>query len=78
MAYTCTIKAGNYRENSIFANSVKIYICVGKNPGLGHDLPISENDRVILAFRDGFNFHETSHMRSFAKIKSSRKFSKIQ
>ena len=39
-----------------------------KNSRLRQDLPISINDRVILPFREGL------HMRSFAKIKPSRKF----
>ena len=43
-----------------------------------HDLPISVNDRVISPIREGLIFHETSHMRSFAKIKLSRKFQNLQ
>ena len=35
---------------------------------LGHDLPTSVNNIVISR---GFYFHETSHRRSFAKIKPS-------
>ena len=31
-----------------------------------------------FAISRGFYFHETSHMRSFAKIKSSRKFPNLQ
>ena len=38
------------------------------------DLPISIMDRVVLQFREGLIFYKTSHTRSFAKIKSSRKF----
>ena len=49
--------------NFIFANSVKRHICDANNSRLGHDLPISVNDRL-----KGLYFHETSHMRSFAKI----------
>ena len=69
-------KYGNFRENFIFANSFKRHICDVKNSRLGHDLPISVNDRVISAFLggEGGYFHETSHMRSFVKIKPSRKF----
>ena len=44
-----------------------------KNSQVGHDLPISVKDIVISPFHEGF-FHETSHMRSFAKIKASPKF----
>ena len=34
----------------IFANIVKRHICDIKNTQLGHDLPMSVNDRVILPF----------------------------
>ena len=63
--YFC--KFGNFRENFIFANSIKSHICQVKISRLGHDSPISLNDRVISR---GFYFHETSHVRSFAKIKN--------
>ena len=46
-----------------------------KKSQLWHDLPLSVNDIMISPFRKDFHFHETSHMRSFAKIKPSRKFS---
>ena len=58
-------KSGNFRENFIFAKS---HICGDKNSRQGHDLCISR----------GFYFHDTSHMRSFAKIKPSRKFPNLQ
>ena len=60
-------KFGNFREHFIFANSVKRDICHIKNSRLGHDIPTSVNDSDIAISR-GFYFHETSHMRSFAKI----------
>ena len=41
------------------------------------DLPTSVNDRAISSFREGFYFQETS-LRSFAKIKPSRKFPNLQ
>ena len=69
---------GNFRENFIFANSIKIHISGVKYSRLRQDLPISIIDKVILPFSRGFYFHETSHMRSFAKIKSSRKFPNLQ
>ena len=47
---------GNFRENFIFANSIKRHISDVKNSRLGQDLPISKNDRVILPFREGFIF----------------------
>ena len=68
-------KFGNIREVFIFANSVKRHICDVKILRLGLGLLISVNERVISP---GFYFHETSHMRSFAKIKPSRKFTNLQ
>ena len=47
-------KFGNFRENIIFANSVKRHICDVKNLLPWHDLPISVNDRVISPFREDF------------------------
>ena len=45
---------------------------------LGHNLPISVNDRVITPFHKGFIFIKLCirkvSMQSFAKIQSSRKF----
>ena len=71
---------GNFRENLIFAKSIKIHISVVKNSRLRQDLPISVNDRVILPFREGFIFTKLRicYMRSFAKINSSWKFSNLQ
>ena len=57
----------NFRENFIFANSIKRHICHAKILRLGHDLPISDNDRVISR---GFYYHETSHVRSFVNIRN--------
>ena len=45
-----------FRENFIFANSVKRHICGVKNSRQGHNLSISVNDRVISAFREDFIF----------------------
>ena len=69
---------GNFRENFIFANSIKMHISDVKNSRLRQDLPLSINDRVILPIHEGFYFHKTSLMPSFAKIKSSRIFSNLQ
>ena len=66
-------KFENFRENFIFANGVKRHICDVKNLRQRQDLPISVNHRVISPFHEGF-FHETSHMRSFNKIKPSQKY----
>ena len=49
-------KFGNFRENFIFANSVKSHICDVKNSRLWHDLPISVKDRMISPFREGYIF----------------------
>ena len=50
----CT--SGNFRENFIFANSVKRHIYDVKYSRLGHDFSISVNDRVISPFREEFVF----------------------
>ena len=50
----------NFRENLIFANSVKRHSCDAKNSRLVHDLPISVIDGVISR---GFYFQETLHMK---------------
>ena len=44
-----------------------------KNSRVRQDLLISINDSDFAILR-GFYFHETSHMRCFAKINPSRKF----
>ena len=40
----------------IFVKSDKRHICDVKNSRLGHDLPVSVKDRVILPFCDGLIF----------------------
>ena len=50
---------GNFRENFIFANSIKRHISDVKNSRIRQDLPLSINDRVILPFREFF-FREVS------------------
>ena len=45
-------KFWNFRENFIFAKSIKRHICDVKNSRLGHDLPTSVKDIVISPFRD--------------------------
>ena len=49
-------KFGNFCENFIYANWTKRHICDVKSLPLGHDLPISVNNRVISPFREGFIF----------------------
>ena len=67
-------KFGNFRENFIFANSVKRHICEIKNSRLGHDLLYQKIDRVISPFCEGLICTKLR----FAKIKPSRKFSNLQ
>ena len=69
-------KLGNFRENFIFANSVKRHICHGKKSRLGHNLNTSVNDRVICHFTR-VNFHETSQLRSFCENKTLEKISEF-
>ena len=66
-------KFGNFRENFIFANSVKRHICDAQNLRLRHDLPISVTNSVVLLFREGFIFAklricEVSRKKNLAKI----------
>ena len=70
-------KPGNFRGNFIFAKSLKKEICDVKNSQLSHDLPISKRQCDFTISRGSY-FHETLHMRSFAKIKPSRKFPNLQ
>ena len=55
-------------------NSIKSHISDVKKLRLWQDFPISINNRVILPFCEGFIFTK----RSFATIKSSRKFPNLQ
>ena len=64
-------KSGNFRENFIFAYSVKIHICDSKKSGLGHDLPISVNDRVISAFGEDFIFTKPKPLEKKFRIYST-------
>ena len=52
----CDCKFRNGRDNFIFGNSIKRHICDIKNWGLGHDLPISVNGRVVAPFCESFIF----------------------
>ena len=59
-------KSGNFCQSFILANSVERHICDVKNFQLGHDLPISVNDILILLFREDFiftNFHQSKLLR---------------
>ena len=66
-------KFGNFRENLIFASSIKRHICEVRNSRLGHDIPISGNGRVILPFREGFNFTKLA----YAKFRENKTLAKI-
>ena len=54
-------KSRNFCENFIFANSFKRHICDVKNSGLGHDLAISTNDRLIMSFPKDFIFSNSAY-----------------
>ena len=71
-----TINSKIFSRDFIFANSIKRHICDVRNSRLGHDIRISVNNRVILPFREGFNFTKL-RMRSFAKIKTLAKNSEF-
>ena len=53
-------KSGNFRENFIFANSVKRHSCAAKNSRLVHYLPITVIDGVISPFCGDFIFTKLS------------------
>ena len=74
MAIYC--RFGNFRENFIFANSIKRHISDVKKSRLRIELPIPGQSYFAIA--RGFYCHESSHMQSFMKIKSSRKFPHLQ
>ena len=64
----CWIRQHRYFKECLCANTIstvnsEIFAnCDVKESRLGHDLPISVNDRVILSFLEDFIFHEISHM----------------
>ena len=49
-------KFGIFRENFIFANSVKRHICHAQSSRKRHDLNVSINNRLNSLFREGFIF----------------------
>ena len=66
-------KFENFRENYIFSKSFKSHICDIKNLRLGHDLPISVNDRVIvqiarILFSRNFPYAKFSENKNLTKI----------
>ena len=66
---------GNFRDNFIFANSIKRHITCSdvKNSQLRQDLPISINDRVILPFREALFSRNFSN----AKFRENKVLAKI-
>ena len=64
---------GNFRENFIFANSIKRYISDVNNLRLRQNLPISINDRVILPFREVL----FSRNFAYAKFRENKVLAKI-
>ena len=59
-----TVNLEIFRDNFIFANSVKRHICDAKNSRLTHNFHISVNDNVISPFCEDF---------IFTKLRFSRK-----
>ena len=49
-------KFGNFREDFVFANSIKRHFCDVRNSRLVHYIIVSVNDRAVVPFREGFNF----------------------
>ena len=70
-------KFGNFRENIIFANSVKRHICDVKNLRLRHDLPISVND-TDFAISRGFYFTKYAKFREYKTLAKIRIYSIIE
>ena len=65
--------SGNFRENLIFANSVKRHTCDVKISRLGHDLPITVIDSVIsrfarISFSRNFAYAKFHENKTLAKI----------
>ena len=61
---------GNFRENSIFANNVKIHILRLSKFATRAWLTYISKRKSDLAISREFYFHQTSHMQSLAKIKT--------
>ena len=63
----------------IFANNIKrhIHICDFRNSRLGHEIPISENYRVIWLFHEGFIFTKLHICAKFRENKTLAKISEF-
>ena len=70
-------KSGNFRENFVFANSVKKHICDVKMSRLRHVLSALVDGKVISPFLAGFIFTKLRNVK-FCEIKPSRKFPNLQ
>ena len=66
---------GNFRENFIFANSIKRHISDVNNLRLRQNLPISINDRVILPFREVLFSRNFAY--AYAKFRENKVLAKI-
>ena len=71
-------KFGNFRENFIFAKSVKIQIYDVKHSQTGHDLPISVNHRVISPIRESLIFTKLCICEVSRKLNSQENFENVQ
>ena len=69
----CYCKYVNFRENFIFAKSVKRHICNVKNLQLGHDLPLSVNDILISPFHKDFIFTKHGLCEDSQKLNLAKK-----
>ena len=65
-------------ETFIFANSIKAHIWDTKNLRQERDLPISENDRVILLIHEDFIFTKLCIYEVSQKTKHWQKFPNLQ
>ena len=68
-----TVNSEIFARILFFANRVKRHISTYKNLRLRHDLPISENNRVITPFRSNFIFTYTK----FSEYKTLVKISEL-
>ena len=71
-----TVNSKKFREFIIFANNVTRHICDVNNLPLGHDLPLSVNDRVISPFHE-ILFSRNLAYAKFHKNKTLEKYSEF-
>ena len=75
--FKCHSKSRSFRKNFIFTSSLKDTLATLKFP-TGAWFICTSNRQSNYAILRGFYSWETSHMRSFARIKLSRKFLNLQ